>query len=71
MGKILSKQNRRKMSETQPKTRADCNCSKNRTCVLNGKCNLEGVIYSAKVTRTDTNESEIYTRHWKKEDPKT
>ena len=61
MGKIISKQNRKKLSRSHPKIQPECKCPANKTCLVGGKCNLEGVIYSAKVTRTDSNKSETYT----------
>ena len=61
VGKIISKQNRKKLSNHEPKIQKDCNCRDKPACVIGGKCNLAGVIYSAKVTRLDDQKTETYT----------
>ena len=47
--------------EHQPPPGYNCRGGWVATCPLNGACLTTGVIYEAKVTRTDSNESEFYT----------
>jgi hypothetical protein len=41
-------------------TTPGCNCRKNTTCPLEGKCLTTGIIYQATVTRQDNNKDETY-----------
>ena len=38
----------------------ECNCRQKNTCPLNGKCQAEGIVYQATVTREDNKERETY-----------
>ena len=38
----------------------ECNCRQKNTCPLNGKCQTEGIVYQATVTREDNKERETY-----------
>ena len=60
-GKILSRQNRKKLNVDRSDPPKECKCPENKPCVVEGKCNLKGVIYSVKVTRSDNNTVETYT----------
>ena len=48
MGTIISNHNRKIMSkQDQTKTKRLCNCRKNRTCPLSGKCLSKNIVYKA------------------------
>ena len=50
--KIISGQNSKKLTEKETQTRT-CNCTKNKTCPLNGECLKNNLVYHAKVTTSD------------------
>ena len=41
-------------------TTQDCNCRQKKACPLSGKCQTEGVVYQATVTREDNSEEKTY-----------
>ena len=56
--KTILEQNN-KPPETSNQTR-DCNCRRNTTCPIQGKCLQTNVVYKADVTTTDNNETKTY-----------
>ena len=62
MKQILSRHNAKVAYSDMPQPPPGCNCRGGRAvCPLDGACLTEGVIYEAKVTRVDNNQSEFYT----------
>ena len=64
MGQIISKANKKKIQTHRTKNEVEartCNCARNKTCEVGGKCLTSSVVYCASVTRTDTNETSTYT----------
>ena len=59
---IISSQNKRLLTETQPNTTSvdNCNCRNKDTCPLPGKCQTNGVVYQATVKRIDNQEEQTY-----------
>ncbi len=52
---LLAKEN-----QTNTPTDKDCNCRKKEACPLAGKCQSQGVVYQATVTREDNQEQQTY-----------
>ena len=49
-----------KLTEQQTPAVNECNCRQKTTCPLNGKCQTEGIVYQATVTREDNKQQETY-----------
>ena len=62
IGQIISGHNQTVLrSEGQENNKtSSCNCRRNTTCPVDGKCNTKGVIYQATVERKDTGELNKY-----------
>ena len=62
IGQIISGHNQTVLKSKGDEVQATntCNCRKNQTCPVDGKCTLKGVIYQASVERKDTGEINKY-----------
>ena len=65
---IISEHNKSlliKENQNNPATTQECNCRRKETCPLSGKCQSEGIVYQATVTREDNREEKNLRRnHW-------
>ena len=55
---ILDKQTKASKNPTK-----ECNCRYKESCLLQGKCQTESVVYQATVTRKDNQQKETYVGH--------
>ena len=62
MKQTISNRNKstiRKINPQEP-TQSGCNCRKDKTCPLDGKCPTPGIIYHAIVTTQDNQQEDSY-----------
>ena len=62
IGQIISGHNQTvlKLKSDEVQETNPCNCRRNQTCPVDGKCNLKRVIYQASVQKKDTGEINKY-----------
>ena len=62
MKQIISMHNSKVAYKPEDQPPPGCNCQGGiNACPLNGACQIEGVVYEAKITRRDNQKSEFYT----------
>ena len=62
MAKVISNHNFKVKNQTKEKVDPGCNCKKGvNNCPLKGACQMQGVVYGAKVTNNSDQTSEFYT----------